>query len=315
MNKKALLFCFFLLTASLFGLDFYWSNWVKKQTSEKQIWILSKTNQHYNLAFIGASVVFTGIDIDTIEKRTKKTAINLGCDGAALMENYIVLKNFLQANNKIDTLYLQLDKGALMDMNKAFSYPFHDYLFLDKINDSDMKEAIIKSKGYLKYLCWNYLPDFKYAEFNNFYYPHIPFVIDRSAPVIDLNITHGSLLHDIRMPDGKAKNKYLKCDDKFEVDTTSIYYLNKILALCKQDNIKCVFFKTPVYYPYYNSLESSTIVANYIESFLNKRKCRFVDFQLLEMTKNEKYFKDDVHLNKDGAKLFSGFLADSLIRK
>ena len=309
---------FLLLIIGLVLFDNFWSNWLKKQISEKQIWILNKSNRHFNLAFIGSSRVYTCINIDTVETKTGKSAINLGCDGASVMENYVILKQFLKAGNKIDSLYLQLDKSALIDMNKAYSYPFHDYLFLNKLNEGEIEEAVVRCKGYLKYSFWRFLPYFKYAEFNNFYNLKIFFPFFNKKPAKpEFDSITGSRLIDLQMPDSLLvkKNEKSFYEDGLAVSETSILYINKILALCKDNNIKCTFFKVPMYNNYNAKYSSSRISEIFLIKFSKEHNCRFIDFQKLELAANINFFKDYTHLNKNGADSFSVFLADSLTRK
>lgn len=303
----------FIIVLTLF--DAFWSNWIKKQTNEKQIWVLNKVNEHYNIAFIGSSRVFTGINIDSIKIKTNKTAINLGCDGASLMENYVVLKQFLSAGNKIDSLYLQLDKFALIDMNKAYSYPFHDYLFLNKLQEDEVKEAIIKYKGFLRYIFWRFLPYLKYAEFNNFYNPKVFIPLFNKKPAgVGYNVTAGSGLINLQMPDSLAFKAFKKNkQDGLIVDTTSIYYANKIVTLCKSNNIKCILFKVPMYSNFYNHFQSSLLSEQFLMKLSKETNCRFIDFQQLKLASNKDCFKDFTHLNKNGANYFSVFLADSIM--
>jgi len=315
--KKAFLFSSLLLIIALVFFDNFWGSWLKRQTSEKQIWVLNKSNQHFNIAFLGSSRVYTGIDIDTIKNKTCKTAINLGCDGASLMENYILLKQFLRAGNKIDSLYLQLDKFALIEMSKAYSYPFHDYLFLNRLNEDEVKEAVIKYKGYLKYYFWSLLPCFKYAEFNNFYNlkTFFPF-FNRKPTSLEFDSVTGSRLIALQMPDSLAfKNNNNFHEDSLVINETSLFYANKILILCKENNIKCTLFKVPMYSRYNDRSHSSLMSEQFLVKFSKENNCRFIDFQKMEFSSKRDYFKDYTHLNKNGAGSFSVFLADSLMMK
>lgn len=305
-----------ILIVTLVLLDSFWNSWLKKQTSEKQIWILNIENKTFDFAFIGSSRVYTCIDPYTISKKTLKSTINLGSDGASLMENFIILKQFLKAGNKIKTVYLQLDGSALINMNKAYSYPFHDYLFLNKLNTDEVKDAVIKTKGDLKYYFWRFIPYMKYAEFNNFYNPKIilPF-FNHTNDVVDFDKTLGSNLVDIQMPDSifEAINNSVFIQDDFVVDSTSISYLNKIINTCKKNNIKCVLFKVPLFKNAYVKFASTHKAEECINRLSIKNNCRFIDFQKIELAANKDCFKDCSHLNKHGALLFSSILADSLL--
>lgn len=310
---KGVLISILISCLLFYCLDCYWSNWLEKQDSEKQIWIMDKKKQHYNIAFLGASRVFTCIDVSLVEKILKEKAINLGCDGASVMENYVVLSQFLKHENKIDKLYLQLDNTALSDMKKALSYPFHDYLFLNKLKEDEVKEAFIEDKGYLKYYFWRYIPLSKYAEFNHFY--TLNFIKQKSqSNDSGFDKNSGSKLIAMDMPDSlitKIKSGTFH-NDSFTCDEKSKYYIDKIIELCKSNNIECNFFKMPIYNDSYIQFRSNNEMTSFLSKYAEKNSCRFIDFQSLALASNKNYFKDYSHLNAGGVKLFTPILSDSI---
>jgi hypothetical protein len=316
MKAYSLLISLSLCILICYVIDSYWGAWLSKQTSEKQIWILNKNKQEYDIAFLGSSRVFTCIDAGTISKKTDRRAINLGCDGASLMENYVVLSQFLANGNKVDSIYLQLDNTSLSNMKKALSYPFHDYLFLNKLNNEEVKEAIIEDKGKLKFYLWKYLPLFKYAEFNTFFNLSFlnPFETKKTDP-FDFN--SGSKLIEANMPDSlflRVSHQKFK-SDTFRYDKTSLMYIDKILSLCNENKIKCHFFKVPIYKAEFESYRSSHQTSEYLRQLAVQKSCNFYDFQNLELSGNRIYFKDCSHLNAEGVKIFSAILCDTLFKQ
>ena len=315
MKINSLLFSFTLSVLLLYSIDGFWGNWLTKQITEKQIWILNKKGKLYNLAFLGSSRVYTCVDIDVVQKKTRRSAVNLGCDGASLMENFVILKQFLNNGNKIEQLYLQLDNSSLINMKKALSYPFHDYLFLNKLNQEEVKNAVIENSGYLKYFFWRYFPLFKYAEFNHFYSLSIFYPLTKPK-ACDFNCTNGTKTIPENIPDSlllKLQSEVFQ-NDTFKCDEISKQYVEKILQLCSENNISCTFFKVPVYNDKYIKYRSSFETERFIRNYSKEKNCRFIDFQKLPLSENKNYFKDYSHLNEIGAKIFSSFLSDSLIK-
>jgi hypothetical protein len=313
IKVKGVLLSVLISCLLFYCLDCYWSNWLEKQNSEKQIWIMNKENKRYNIAFLGASRVYTCIDVGLIEKILKIKAINLGCDGSSLMENYVVLSQFLKHGNKINKLYLQLDQTALSNMKKALSYPFHDYLFLNKLKEEEVKEAFIEDKGCLKYYFWRYIPLSKYAEFNHFY--TLNFLEPKSqSKDSGFDKNSGSKLIVMDMPDSllaKVKSGIFR-QDTFVCDEKSKYYIDKIIKLCKSNGIKYDFFKMPIYNDSYIQFHSNHEMTTFLHEYARKNDCRFIDFQGLALASNKDYFKDYSHLNASGAKLFTPILSDSI---
>jgi len=97
-------------------------------------------------------------------------------------------------------------------------------------------------------------------------------------------------------------------DVKINVD-----FLIKIIKRCQQKNIKIVFMTTPFYTTYYNGIptKAATQIRNLIKGFSDKYSIPYYDFS--NSTRfHLKDFKNDNHLNPDGAKKFTTII-DSLL--
>ncbi len=307
-----------ILYLILYLSDLYYSNWVKGQFLEKPSWVINMKNKHFGIGFLGSSRVYNMVNMDIIEKKTGYNSINMGSGGASCMENYITLKFFLDNNNKLDNLYLQIDASNLIDMHKAFSYPFREYVFFGKMNDEELSEAIKLNNGYLKYYFWKYVPFVRYAEFSHVF--SLRYLIKPLSEKEDntayFDSTKGSaLLLKSLMPDSLLK----KCNDikgwPLTIDTTSLKYLNKIIDLANEKKINMVLYKAPIYSCYYEKSKIGVTTENCIDSISKSRKLKYDDFQNLSLSSDHLKFKDYYHLNETGANILSSILADSIVKR
>ena len=107
---------------------------------------------------------------------------------------------------------------------------------------------------------------------------------------------------------GKMKN--IK-EDNTSNETTSIIDQNKTNALidiatyCRQHNINLVFVCSPAFINQKEIFGYKTI-----KEITESEQCRFLDFSNDSVFKNHpEYFEDKLHLNNDGAKIFSSILS------
>ena len=90
--------------------------------SVKVNWIYSHAGT-FDYALVGSSSAYAGIDGKALSDALGGSVINLGLDGTAHPEQYMVLAAFLESND-VGTIILQVDAWGL-DEN-SYGYPFHE---------------------------------------------------------------------------------------------------------------------------------------------------------------------------------------------
>jgi hypothetical protein len=117
-------------------------------------------------------------------------------------------------------------------------------------------------------------------------------------------------LQGYRPLDGKWKHEITKLDEsKLVVDNRKLEYVQKFIKKAQSKGVKVVIMASPCY----------TLVSDKLFSPLAKvaaqNKVKFVNYsndkRLLD---HREYFKDDFHLNTEGAKVYSGIVAEEIKR-
>jgi hypothetical protein len=90
----------------------------------------------------------------------------------------------------------------------------------------------------------------------------------------------------------------------------SFTYLSQIVEICSKNNIRIVIVSTPVYQVNENHNE----MVNQLRVFCSGHQCvSYQDYTKSELTYKKRHlFKDNTHLNYEGARIFSEMFAINL---
>lgn len=287
--KKVVLFIliFGVLNAGLIGAVYIMANNVSfKLPQNKHVLILG--DSHTALA---------------LNDKYTPEALNMSSEGEAYLYSYLKLKKFLAANKQIDTVLLS-----------------YNFLSIYKI-----KDTWINGPGAIENRISHYASFFGSDEFNifstnpDFYIAalRIPIenkrglfkLIQNKLKLSDLHLgayvdtKEKKLLTDMRIRDEHG-GKQVKPDgfSSYQID-----YLQKIVKVCRQKNIKLILLNTPIY-PKAMRYYDTTAYYAYYNKYLNDISlwdCH--DFDLPPDA-----FRDVEHLNATGAKQFSIFIDQKL---
>jgi hypothetical protein len=283
----------------------------------KQNWILDLSNHKVDYVVVGSSKSELGADIKNIQKISGLEGINLSSSGCGIKEQYLLLKKFLQ-NNSTKYVYLMVDFTTLDP--SQFTYAFHDYLYLHRINDSDIAEIIKSNMPCNKYLIWKYIPFIRFAEFNSEIKRLICDEINSKAwdeygfckPVIkDIDFNK----HKINMFDIQGKGTKNVVSKELKINASAEKDLLNIIDLTKRNNIKLIMVSFPENTLVSPEFELSTrnLIRTYFHELANTKSIKYLDFTTLNILKHDNYYtNDDVHLNQNGLKIFSPIFADSI---
>lgn len=304
-----------LLSLVLLGLEKYYDHYFTQHIDacNKPLWILKQKNQEYDFAAIGSSRVFNMLDIVTLEKSTQLKGINLAASGSGFAENYLLLKQFSK-NNSIRTLIVQVDLYSL-DAKNAFGYPFHDYLYLNKMNEPDVDSIYRDNVKPSKYYMWKYIPFSKYMEFSNFFslYKVLKGGYECSSSFLDT--TGGSFL----VNGSEAEEKEVKADKnatfkKRFIEQKDLNYLLKIISFAQSKKIKLLFYTAPEYAKSFALQGNREAIFTTISALAQQNSIPYYNFDVASVALCQDFtnFKDNTHLNKKGSLLFSQQFGDSL---
>lgn len=256
--------------------------------------------------FLGISnnitIVFAGdsnVECD-INDHEIPNSINIAQSGEAYMYSYFKLKSMLKFNKQIKVVYLSFsfhtldketdqirlfDDEVLIEKNKFYNYlletPERELLFTKNpksyllgIRDFTVENLKTIGKSYSSGKMINF-GGYKYLDRNKL---QENIKINNSRPNVPFHFQRG----------------------EYQID-----YLNRISALCHQNNIKLILINTPKHKSYTESIKPH--IKFYKQIFKNVlEKDSLLDFS--QMSFSDSCFADVSHLNYKGASIFSKFL-------
>lgn len=297
-------------------LDAIMCSQIPKSVAIKNYWLLSKTDQNYDLAFIGPSRVLNSMDCEVFERKLNCKAINLGLSGVGYAEQYVLLKLMMEENHaRIKKLCVEVSYYNLINPDSSFSYPFHEYIYLPYLKKDGVFDVVKNNtKDQLKVYLWRYFPLAWFAEFNNSYLKMM-FLVSNAPPGIgDMDFDeHGSVfLKSTESVNKKVAHYY----SNSTMDLKTKVYLEKIIELAKRNGTEVVLYTSPVYTKKVTYSKSAwNNYRNTVNQLKRKYNLKYFDTEKANVSNDESKFYDITHLNRDGAMAFSSDLSDSLAKK
>ncbi|WP_187261808.1 hypothetical protein [Pontibacter beigongshangensis] len=281
-----ILYGIFWVLDEIFTSTFQAGNYTKTQ------WLYKMQDQEFDYAIHGSSRAYTTINIEEIENETNLRGINISVDGSNITDQYLMLKLFLEHNNKIDHLYLQVDPWSANDEYvQRFSIPkFFPYIKEKAVFDH------FKTFG-ADWYAYRYIPFYRYARYNTIWGVH-QFFNDAFNLVPQDFDKHGGYFYNSVAYTGdslKLRKLAFKLDGEYK-------YLNQIIALCHENNIRLTLFTSPVSDILIDEDYKHNVAA--FTSMMREQGVEYVNYG--DIYGNEiKMFTDAIHLNKYGVKDFT----------
>lgn len=107
-----------------------------------------------------------------------------------------------------------------------------------------------------------------------------------------------ALMGKMEIKGGKAAD-VLDVNDNAEIEERKLEYMQKLIDLCKANNVKLVM----CFSPYYNSKPTKGI--ELIKDMASRNGVLFLDYGQNERFQNPEYFQDASHLNDTGARAYT----------
>lgn len=279
---------------------------------QKPSFVINCKDKHFDYLLGGSSRAHNNFNVAIFDSLSGKNGFNIGYGGSALAQNYITLYLFLKNGNSTKNYVQQIEDNFLVNPRTIFDYPFQDYFFLSNTNDSEIDQAFMLNVPFIKFYLWKYIPFIKYSEFNNYYslknLLHPP-KTDKEM----LDLKGYSKLTEKNIKDFPAKS-YPILEEEKKVDSLNIFYLEKIRKLCKENNIKLIFYSSPIYQPKYLSYKPKNL-HNALTDYVTQHNITYINFMQDNKYITDTLFYDETHLNSIGTDIFTQQLADSLKTK
>ncbi len=269
----------------------------KSAINAKPVFQLPKTTNALILGHSQPECAFN----DSLISNTK----NMAQGGEAYFYTYQKIKKLLPDNPQIKTVYLSFSNNQIEPRMDEWTYDDeHVSNYFPKY------AAQLDADDYALLLQYNYkavLSGEIKAIKNN-----LSFLIKGENNFLAHNNWGGYLYLKRNKLDSIIKVNYIntiKKEFSAAVSTINVHYLEKIVAFCQQQNVKLVFYRTPVHPILFEAYNEP--------KFQNLRKQKFnqipfLDFHDFKLTNDE--MGDFDHLNYKGARKFSHYF-DNFIKK
>lgn len=258
-----------------------------------------------DIVIYGSSRAWEHIDPTMITDSLHTTAYNLGINGHTFWLQYLRHKVLLEHNKQPKLIIHSLD---IFTLNKGGDLFNADQFLPYMLFNNEMKNTILDYNGY---------------QYLDFFVPLIRYY----GKTVALKHAFSLLRHPSENPVIRVKgyqgqpfewnsdfDKVRKKMDSFEAkyDTASIILFDQYLAECKSKNIKVVFVYTPEYIEGQKFIKNKEALMAVYNRFSKKYDIPFYDYTNDSISLQRKYFYNVLHLNKEGAELFTSKLIQRL---
>lgn len=255
----------------------------------RQIYCLH--NSKDDVVILGSSRAAHHYVPQVFEDTLGMSCYNAGSDGMCVYYHYVILASRIYRKQPPKTvIYEVLGSDATVSQGAAFTLDAALERLAPHYGDTPVIDSLFSLGGWkenLKLLSKTYKYNSALVQLIKCNY--IPWPEDRGYEALK----------------GKMKVKKGVADDVLEeskvveLDSIKIQYIKKLIALCKQNDIKLVM----CYSPYYKKPMPEG--AKVIKQIAQQENVIFFDYNTDVRFQNEKYYQDASHMNDTGAKLYS----------
>ncbi len=268
-------FCFFIQNAP-------------KKEYDKRLQYIIDGEMNKDIIILGSSRGANNVVAKQIEDSTGFSTYNLSYRGSDVSFHKFLLESVLKFNKQPKKVMLVLDSGYEFNdvptLNFRFDrlYPLKNYSYINNKLIEDKKQNRLS-----KMFC---LARIKQKDFNL-----------KANKVLPINVmtSHGSKINSQK---GDATLVYGNGYKPYEIDKENLSKINDLEAIqniCKENEIELIF----VFPPNFKSFDGS-----FYERFssLIKKENRIMIYDTMDVRYTDsKYFRDESHLNKKGAEIFT----------
>ena len=245
--------------------------------------------------FIGDSHIQNGINDELITD-----GINFSQNGESYYFSYQKLKKIIALNKQVKTIYLGFSYHNLS------SY-YDDYVFGKYNNEiSSRYFFILPASEKEKFIKCNLSDEMLY--FKKIFEKGTVNVLRKKNKYSFLGYYQNGFHNVESQKSSMDKRIQLQFFNETKIANFSevnIIYLNKIIALCKENNKDLIVLNTPLDAYYKNNIPRQYI--DRYNQIIETQKLRVIDFHNLKFQKND-FIKDGDHLSVKGSLLISNFL-------
>jgi hypothetical protein len=291
---------FLLITSSiLFGIQSF-LDYKMSQVKSGNVGKINKVLQNKvdeDMTIWGASTAEGNFVPQIISEKVGVSVFNMGLDGTNIHQYGGLIKTYLnQVTNKNVVISFDIHGGL---MRRDAPYLIYNWLHVYHV---DSISKTFNNIDYSLSLKIKYVPFYKLVLYGKHNIKYLKedlndFQIKRQGFV------PGKGIIDV--------TKMVYEPTEFQNDSTVLASIKGICELASKNNNKITLVVTPCFY---KGLEQGVNVNSIIKNFqsLENRNVSFLNFVNHPMNTEKKYFRDNIHLNKEGAECFSKVFANRI---
>jgi len=244
---------------------------------------------------LGSSRALHHYNPNIISKSLNLSCYNAGFGGYGVFLNYAILYEKIKVNSP-KIVIIDLSPNIIVDKN---AYSKLNLLLPYYKKNSSFKEIIQLN------------PKFSKLELVSNLYIY-------NSTLYDFTRSYFTENNDNNLGFFPLKGKINKGDyspfflEKENMDENNIDYMNKIINLCKQNNIRLVGVVSPTY----EKFDKENKIISSLASIFKNNSFEFYNYSnYSKFYQKPEYFKDQLHLNEFGATIFSTNMAEVIKNK
>ncbi|RZK13177.1 MAG: hypothetical protein EOO46_00395 [Flavobacterium sp.] len=284
---KTILLALLVLTAVDFAYTWIFTSAAPK---DKIALLRSHKGEKIDYIFVGSSRVNNSIVPSIIEKRTGKTALNLGVSSARPHDVLTIVKLLKAYDIKCDSIFVQVDYGFNhFDSSVMMEFQVMPFIW----QHPEMRDHI----DYLpNAFALKYVPFFRYAAYDQKLGIHALYRAFRSGRP-----------SEIQKSDGYMARKGQRMLPEYSLPSTIVgrnKYHDALEKFAENNNLHLVYFTSP----FFKTVRT--------ENFMRKLRTKVPALHdYSKSIKIDRLFSNQSHLNHEGAKYFTNLLIDDLLKK
>jgi hypothetical protein len=296
---------FFLLLALMaIGLDSAYGVAARHDRESKVNWVFELRETAPAFVVLGSSRAAVTIDAGALGSQLGIQGLNIAQNGAGYQELALDWDVFTQ-RNRAEHLLLEVDLFGFD--TTVLSHPFHEFYYLPYLADTTVAASVREAFG-ARAMLWQYVPLFKYAEFNDrIGMKNVLHLLRGIKPSFD---STGSELRNGIMKDSLILNLR---DTTYAFDSTPLAHFERILSIAHDHGVRVTMFMAPEYVVSREHVRNRDAIIAAYRAIARRHGAEYLEFDDAAIAGDRGNFYNPGHLNRAGAQLFTRLLGDSLL--
>lgn len=249
-------------------------------------------NDSSRVLILGSSRALHHYDSKLMEKALGVSCYNAGLGGHGLLYSYAILSERM-LRNKPEMVILDISPNVLIDPNWLGKLA----IFLPFIDSSDVFAEIVEINPDITFIA-KFMNSLKY---NSILYELV------LNEVVDTTPYKGYVPLDGMLRQNTYTPKFANGDS---INAMNKKYLGRIIETCRQNSVLPII----VISPSYEDFDSSGAIKKFLAVFAEANRLTMIDYSSSDVfCGNERFFKDQLHLNRRGAESFTDDLCLKIV--